>query len=161
MAHALKNLVLRIRRAWPTCAFEYGVVVEAFKNGYPHFHVAARAPYIPHPWLSETWGDLVGAPVVHIGAIRSQAGVAGYLAKYLAKGPVQFGAGKRYWFSQGYRLEGPVEDRLPEPTRRGWWSIDPVDVEVRRLCRDGLIPIWRDHDHAIVLPLLVPPEHPP
>lgn len=161
MARAWRALHERIKRAWPTCAFEYFIVVEATLRGFPHFHVAMRAPYIPQAWLSEAWAALIDAPVVDIRAVRTKDGLAVYLAKYLAKGPTKVGGGKRYWCSQGYRSADYHEAQAERAGRKGWWSFDPIDVEVGRLASDRLIPVWRDRDFCVVLPLLLPPEYPP
>lgn len=161
MGLALALLVKRVRRAWPACAFEYFVVVEITKQGFPHFHLLCRAPYIPQLWLSGAWRALVGAPVVGIEAVRTQEGAAGYLAKYLAKDPAKLGTGKRYWCSQGYRLLQRDQDEAPRLRAKAEWTIDQIEDVVRRLEAQRMIAIWRGNDFALVMPLLQPPEHPP
>lgn len=156
MAHGFKNLVLRIRRRWPTCTFEYAVVVELTQRGYPHFHVACRAPYIPQGWLSEAWEALVSAPVVDIEAVRTQEGLAGYLAKYLSKAPAQLGTSKRYWFSQGYRPPLDPEAAKARERFKGWWEPEHIDRVAVALSHSGLIPVWRDEGFALLMPLIIP-----
>lgn len=81
-------------------------VVEPHKDGTLHLHFLADA-YIPQSWLSDTWEDLTGAPVVDIRAVDGQGShaVASYLGKYLAKnpGPVP---GQRYGYGGGVSLKG-------------------------------------------------------
>ena len=126
MGEQWKLLVARIKRKWRKAEFEWGVVVERSKNGYPHFHILARAPYIPQAWLSEQWANLVGAPIVDIQAVQSQYGLARYLSKYLTKSPERIGTGKRYWFSQGYR-KTPKDEPYKRRTRAKWF-FDPEAI---------------------------------
>lgn len=137
MARALDHLRHRIRREFPGHEFEYLCVVEAFKNGYPHFHLLARAPFIPWCWLSNVWRDLTGAWVVRIEWIRDREAAAGYVAKYLSKEPVQFGHGKRYWFTQGYRPPADP-DAAKERRRRAWrWVPERPEIVVHHLQRQA------------------------
>lgn len=126
MGEAWKLLVARIRRAWPTQPFEYGVVVERCESGYPHFHILARAPFIPQVWLSDQWNKLIGAPVVDIRKVRDKHNLARYLTKYLTKSPERIGTGKRYWFSQGYRTTADKPAKRSRPT--GPWFFDPDEL---------------------------------
>lgn len=137
MGEQWKLLAARIRRRWPAAKFEYGTVVERFKSGYPHFHILARAPYIPQSWLSQQWDDLVAAPVVDIRAINDQYALAKYLTKYLTKSPERIGTGKRYWFSQGYR-----KTAKPDPAKRRtaapwFWDPEPIVLLIARYERTG------------------------
>jgi len=143
MGEKWKLLTARIRRRWPAAEFEWGVVVERFKNGYPHFHILCRAPYIPQPWLSDQWEKLVGARVVDIRKVKTLHGLAKYLTKYLSKSPERIGTGKRYWFSQGYRAEPdkhPARRRIKSP-----WFFDPEELAmiIARYQRYGLVVITR------------------
>jgi len=141
MGEQWKLLAARIRRRWPVAAFEWGTVVERYKSGYPHFHILARAPYIPQKWLSEQWNDLVGAPVVDIQAVKSKHDLARYLTKYLTKSPERIGTGKRYWFSQGYRT-APEQGQVGQRTAGPWfYDPDPLAFLITRYQRYGLVVI--------------------
>jgi len=150
MGRAMPKLAKRIRRKWPDKEFEYAVYVEAFKSGYPHFHIACRATFIPQDWLSEQWGDLIGAPVVHLRHAGTPNQIARYLCKYLVKAPHQFGKAKRYWYSQGYRPR-PVFD---ESRRRRHvtvkWSRDHIQATIASLAHHRLIPLWNGPDHCVL-----------
>lgn len=61
---AFHKLVTKIRKRFGF--FEYAAVWELQKNGMPHVHILARAPYIPQAWLSKTWCELTGAFMVYI-----------------------------------------------------------------------------------------------
>lgn len=150
MGVAWKHLVARIKRKWPGQEFEYAVVVEKTKRGFPHLHIAFRGPYIPQDWLSDTWCTLIGASIVDIQKCRSQENVAGYLAKYLSKDPTKLGTGKRYWFSQGYRPAD--EDEKSVDRRMGHWSWknDHIARVVVDLIRTGAIPYWLKPDHCVI-----------
>lgn len=117
MARAFHRLTWRVRRKYPGHAFEFFVVPEITRAGYPHLHVALRAAFIPQGWLSDQWASLVGAPVVDIRALRSPRWGAGYLAKYLTKARDRLGTAKRYWKSRGWLEEGWAAGRR----RRSAW----------------------------------------
>jgi len=150
MGLAWKRLVARIKRKWPGQEFEYAVVVEKTKRGFPHLHIAFRGPYIPQNWLSDVWCALLGACIVDIQTCRSQSDVAGYLAKYLSKDPTKLGTGKRYWFSQGYRPA--EEDQEPDARpRASWkWENNHIAQIVADLSERGLIPIWLNPEHCVL-----------
>jgi len=150
MGRAMPQLVKRIRRKWPDKEFEYAVYVEAFKSGWPHFHIACRAEYIPQPWLSKQWRDLIDAPVVWIEQAGTPAQIANYLCKYLTKDPHQFGTAKRYWYSQNYRTR-PVMDEAARKRRFVVkWSRDHIQATVASLSHHSLIPIWNGPDRCVL-----------
>lgn len=68
-----------------TGPFEYMRVLELTQAGWPHFHLVARSPYIPHQLLSHTWARLTNAPVVDIRKIHDPKTTLRYVVKYLAK----------------------------------------------------------------------------
>jgi len=156
MGVAWKHLVARIKRRWPGQEFQYAVVVEKTKRGFPHLHIAFRGPFIPQGWLSDVWCELIGASIVWIEACNSQGAVAGYLAKYLSKDPTKLGNGKRYWFSQGYRRHDASGRPADRPVSRIAWSRDHIVPTVVALCTLGVIPQWIS-PHKCVLHQAQPP----
>ena len=142
----------RIKRRWPAVEFAYAVVVERTVAGFPHFHVACRAPFIPQGWLSDAWAELVGAPVVDIRAVRTQEGLAAYLAKYLAKDPTKIGSGKRYWFSQGYRHD----DATGRPIARWSWSREHITRTVVDLAGRTFLPHWLNPQKCVLYQMGAP-----
>jgi hypothetical protein len=124
---AWHRLVAMIRRSFPTPAFEYGLVVELTERGWPHLHILARSAYIPQAWLSRRWAALTGSPIVDIRR-PNKARIARYVAKYVGKEPIRLGSHKRYSFSRGYRLDGPVSRARSFRERGGRWEIRERDI---------------------------------
>lgn len=85
MSTAFSSLVKRIRRRYPARRFEYVLVWEQTKAGWPHLHVLLMGPWIEQRWLSRAWHQLVGAPIVDIRYVRQGVKTASYLSKYLTK----------------------------------------------------------------------------
>lgn len=65
--------------------FAYFRVLEVTKNGWPHYHLLARCPFIPQDWISRTWGGLTGATIVDVRRVEKNANVFKYVLKYLCK----------------------------------------------------------------------------
>lgn len=133
LVNAWRIVVKRARRKFTKAALEYLAVFEETKKGEPHLHIVCRAPYIPQPWLSEQMNELIEAPIVDIRRVGSKAGVAKYVAKYVAKGPTTFGTLKRYWSSSGYDLL-KAEKAAEDHRSKGHWSVvqDPIFVIAER-----------------------------
>ncbi|MBA7555502.1 hypothetical protein ES705_48166 [subsurface metagenome] len=70
--------------------FEYVLIWELSKRGWPHIHIAMRGSYISHHWLKYWWNAFTGAPIVHITKINNEKHASRYMAKYFTKdqGPV-------------------------------------------------------------------------
>ena len=82
---AVPNLVKRIRRQFPAVTFQYLLVWETTRAGWPHAHLLARTSYLPQRALSRHWRELTGAPVVDIRRVTDARGATSYVAKYLTK----------------------------------------------------------------------------
>jgi len=146
MGPAFKLLMGRMRRKLGGRQLEYASIVERTIRGYPHFHIAMRCPWISTRWISKTWATLIDAPIVKIKRVKTIAGLAVYLSKYLSKDPNRIGTGKRYWFSQGYRPDRS-EERAAHARRF-----------VYRWYRDGIAQVVADHSGREFIPLWVNPE---
>jgi len=95
--------LIRLIKKRPGCQdLAFFVVREATSQGWPHIHVALRAPYIPQPWLKEKWLEISGSPGVDIRKIHGGKNAAKYLAKYIGKDPHRFGSTNRYWKSRNW-----------------------------------------------------------
>jgi hypothetical protein len=96
--------VKRVRRLGN---FEYFQAGELTKTGLKHKHIEfASKLYLEQAWISRTWKEIHGAPIVWIQEIKKtnvRGGVAGYVSKYLAKE-----AGGRYSWSRGWAFKGFV-----------------------------------------------------
>ena len=102
-----------IKKRYPAEKIAYFVVREAHKSGWPHIHVALRAPFIDQQWLSTTWEALTGSDNVDIRKIYGAGNAARYLAKYIGKNPHRFGTTKRYWHSRNWFDPAPASERRP------------------------------------------------
>ena len=107
-----------IRKRYPGQSLAFFVVREAHKSGWPHIHVALRAPFIKWEWLSAQWEALTGSSGADIRAIYKAGDAAKYLAKYIGKDPHRFGTTKRYWHSRNWFDVRPE----PRPETSGWNS---------------------------------------
>lgn len=83
MKRAWPRLLVRIRKKYGP--FEYLLVWELTEKGAPHIHMLQRGCYIEKNWLSETWAELTGAPIVSIKAIDDPGTAANYVTKYMGK----------------------------------------------------------------------------
>jgi hypothetical protein len=117
MGANIPNLVKRIRRFSKRGLFEYGLVWENTKHGWPHCHVLYRGPYIRKQRLSDWWNDLTGAPIVDIGSLTDTEHAARYVSKYASKGLAEYPGQHSFQFSENFELE--KEPRTP--WERGEW----------------------------------------
>jgi len=113
MNKAWRTAWKRIRREQGSKAVGYVRVVELTKAGTPHLHIAVRCAYISQAWLSATWNELTRNPIVDIRAVKSESGMAAYLAKYLTKTAAVLN-NRRKW-SASPRFVPPTETPTPEP----------------------------------------------
>ena len=153
MGRAMPKLAKRIRRQWPDFDFQYATYCEAFKSGWPHFHIACRSHYIPQKWLAQQLKELLGAPVCWIEHAGTPKQIAKYLCKYLVKAPHQFGKSKRYFYSQGY-LPAPVfdESRKRTPMVVKWYR-DTLQQVVAQITTADVIPIYDGPDRVLLVRL--------
>lgn len=63
--------------------FEYVRLEEECKDGYPHFHLLARSPYLPQHQLSAQWKKTTGATVVDVRKAHGRS--VRYVSKYVTK----------------------------------------------------------------------------
>lgn len=64
---------------------DYLRVIEAHANGFPHWHVLARCPYIDQRDLSRWWAQLHHSPIVDIRNPKKIRSTYAYVVKYLGK----------------------------------------------------------------------------
>lgn len=117
---ALAVLIKRIRKRCAGHEIAYFAVREATKRGWPHLHVALRAPFLDWAWLVEQWEALTGSRGVDIRAVYQAGNAARYLAKYIGKEPHRFGATKRYWSSRNWRDVVAEPERAPNDWETVW-----------------------------------------
>lgn len=79
----IARLFAQLREEFGT--IEYACVLETHKNGYPHWHILARAPYLPHGRIKELWEKMTANSIVAIEKIRHQRQMGKYLVKYCGK----------------------------------------------------------------------------
>jgi len=143
LSDAWKIVVKRARRKFTKAPLEYLAVFEETTKGEPHLHILCRAPFIPQRWLSDQMNELIEAPVVDIRKVGTAKNAARYVAKYVGKGPKAFEALKRYWCSQGWNLEEPLERRNVGDPHQSWvvWQ-EPLCVIRDILSQWGGQAVW-------------------
>jgi hypothetical protein len=118
--NALPLLFKRWRRKFPGTRFEYFLVWERTKAGWPHAHILLSANRPSKHWLSEEWKALTGSYIVDLQTIASSEHAARYLTKYLTKDP-QVPEGHRRWRRSAHFFQTAKE---PPPFKRqvasGW-----------------------------------------
>ena len=102
LSAAVPNLVKRIQRQFPAVSFQYLLVWETTRAGWPHAHILARTSYLPQRALSRHWRELTGAPVVDIRRVTDYRAATSYLAKYLTKNLAASPHLKRYRTSRHF-----------------------------------------------------------
>lgn len=128
LSKAVGLLAKRIRTAFGPGAFEYCLIWEVTRKGWPHIHLLTRGAFIPQRWLSACWKELTDAPVVDIRQIVSNVQLAAYVLKYITKAPEAPMKMKRYRFSR--RFLKPRDH--PHPTRYEGavnWKVDYRSID--------------------------------
>lgn len=139
----------RLKRRFPTHCRGYVRIVELHRSGSPHLHLALDTEFIPQRLLSQWWEEITGSPIVDIRVIRSERGMARYLAKYLTKAHETLQRRRKWSQSNGFLppVVAPTlgDDELP----LGWryWRSDPDRVRLLYL-EDG----WGESGPYLVAP---------
>lgn len=122
--------------------FEYFLVWERTKAGWPHAHILLAAGGVAKRWLSANWRELTGSYIIDLQPISSPEHAAHYLTKYLTKDP-QVPAGFRRWRrSKGFfqtHLEPPIF-KLPTKAK---WQRQPNSTRLQAL-------LWFNDGYALV-----------
>ncbi len=122
MSHALDTLVKRLRRLPGVTHFEYFLVWERTRRGWPHCHLLLRASLIPVALISNAWDELTSAPIVDIRRVHDPREVVAYIAKYLAKDPAAPPRCKRFRCSRAFF--GPIiHSSEHQPASRSHWTL--------------------------------------
>lgn len=120
LSQAIPHLVKRIKRQFPSAPFEYVLIWERTKQGWPHAHILARSCYLPQRWVSRQWAELVGARIVDIRTVRSVGGAVHYVSKYLSKDPYAPYGMKRWRTSRAFFPEPGGLLGQSRPTNATW-----------------------------------------
>ena len=105
-------------------ALQYMLSIEATEAGWPHLHILIRAPWISLTKLRAHMKAEIASPVLKLISLDGIHRVAAYVAKYIGKGPRQFGTMKRYWKTLDWLLPEFHEERRRR-RRTGLWTLDP------------------------------------
>lgn len=105
-------------------SLQYYVIPEATKKGWPHLHIAIRCAWFSLKKLRAMLAAEIQSPVCKLIRLDGIHRVAAYLAKYLGKGPHQFGTMKRYWKTLSWLLPAFLEDGRRR-RQTGKWYPDP------------------------------------
>jgi hypothetical protein len=140
MNRAWRLLWKRIKRRQGQQARGYVKVIELQKNGTPHLHIALDCGFISQRWLSSQWLELSGSPVVDIRIIRTQRGLARYLAKYLTKASEAVASRRKFSASRAFLPPWEKPPREQGDLEPSWsYSRAPADRLERALVEQG----WR------------------
>lgn len=121
---AWTNLRRLICRHYKTTKVPFIAIFEETERGEPHLHVLARMGFVDQKWLSKQWERMTGAFIVDIQAVRSQRGVAKYVAKYVSKAPKMWPGTKRYWRSLDWDMEPAPDEADKPPAMVHWWRVN-------------------------------------
>lgn len=160
LVHAFRTMLKRATRKFAKQPLAYLVVFERTKKGEPHLHVLMRAPFIPQRWISDTMAELIDAPVVDIRQVKNKAVAAAYIAKYVSKGPQQFGTLKRYWMTRTWRLS-KIERRPRDESGASVWRViqEPLWLFAESIIKLGHQVLWQGEHEFIHIPqAAAPPE---
>jgi len=124
LVDAWRQVTRRAKRYYGYKTIPYLCVFEATGKGEPHLHILARCKWIDQKWLSAQMRQLINAPIVDIRRIRGSRHVAHYVAKYVGKGPGQFGTCKRYWHTRDYPVDRPEKPPLDTSWNSIWTIVD-------------------------------------
>ena len=139
-----KYAALYNRRHGPG-SLQYCVVREPTEAGWPHMHIAVRARWIPKRELSAFLEAEIQSPIIKLISLDGVHRIAAYLAKYMTKGPHQFGTLKRYWRTLGYLLPA-FHDEQASRRRSGTWGTD--DRHWREIAWDAVLRNFRVDTYA-------------
>lgn len=156
LSHAWAKYVALHNRTHGPRSLQYFVVVEATKQGWPHLHIAIRAPWISIRKLRAFLAKETASPVLKLIKLDRIHRVAAYLAKYLGKGPRQFGTCKRYWKTLSWLLPAFLEEG-DRRRRVGAWYRDPrswQDIAFDAVLRGFKV---ERLDPGVFIPRKVPP----
>ncbi len=128
-----------------TKGFQYVLIWELTKRGWPHIHIAFRGPYISHAFLKYWWNAFTGAPVVNITQIKSPRHASRYIAKYFVKdqGPILRLLGHRrlVQFSRGWALRAVKSSGNIKPMDFTWFRLPTSSASaVREMIRYHHLP---------------------
>lgn len=121
---AWTNLRRVICRKFKLKSLPFIAIFEQTKRGEPHLHILARMPFVDQKWLSQYWEQATGAFRVDIRKVRSQAGVAKYVSKYVSKAPTMWAGTKRYWRSLDWIVEKALDIAKPIMDFLSWFRIE-------------------------------------
>jgi len=155
MTAAWRALWKRIKRLQGEGAKGYVRIVELTKAGNPHLHLALDCRYIHQSVISRWWRELTGSAVVDIRTIRSDRGLARYLAKYLTKAHETL-TSRRKW-SQSRAFLPPVPPKKLEPDELplawSWRKGQLADVEAWYAAEDAYSAVYVEaHSRAPATP---------
>jgi len=125
MKKAWARLVKKIRIVFGE--FQYALVWERTKRGWPHLHAACRGTYIPQAWLRHWWLIYSGALITHIEKINDERHASRYLGKYFTKdqGPILalLGHRKLIQFSKAWSLRDVKSAGCLVPSDFTWFRL--------------------------------------
>jgi len=135
---SFRKLIMRLRRR-QLCQ-DYLKVIEVKDDGREHIHMCFRGQFIEQTFLSELWREIHQSPIVDIRRVKkgnkNKRGVAGYLAKYMAKEIF-----RRYSWSWGWVYKGFVKT-WQSAKHIVFWN---AGTKAGRYCFDAMLHLWKVH----------------
>lgn len=162
---AWPKLVRLIRKKYGK--FEYARCTQVGKNGGFHFHVPYTGEYIPQQWLSQAWRSLTGSYIVEISWMASNAKIASYVARYVARdAAVTNDSLPKHRLITMSRHYLPPKKRHPASDRwEGWtfaYTIQAMDEVLAEWSSRLTERCWANADGSCWLfEIKAPPECPP
>jgi hypothetical protein len=131
--HAWRTIWKRVKRAQGARAAGYVRIVEVTRAGWPHLHLAVDCQFISQENLSTWTEELLDSPIVDIRAIKTEKGLARYLAKYLTKQSEAISSRRRYGATPQFLPPAPAPVLEPGELPPHWRfsSIEPEALAVR------------------------------
>lgn len=145
------TLVERMRRH--KMSNGYYRVVEFTKAGYPHLHIIIRSDWpvgLLRLTIGTWWQEIHGAEIVHLRDVRTDRGMAAYVAKYLQKDDKARYSWSWWWVWPGWTaawrglVRGYVEDKGYNWVKNRWSDLMEVSNThaVIVLAQMGCLTAW-------------------
>lgn len=121
----------------------YLAVFEEQVSGEPHLHIALRGCWIDQKEISAYMDEHIGAPIVDIRRVKSQRGVARYMAKYLAKDPRKFEGCKRYFYALDWKSRAQREWEKAQRAESDWRYVESSPWQRAEFYERMGFAVWR------------------
>jgi len=91
--------------------FEYIRVLEQHENGYPHYHLIVRSPWLDQKELSHRWCQFTQSYIVDVRKLSNNDKGINYVMKYLGKQTTNSFTDRRVSFTRNFFAPTPPEPK--------------------------------------------------